>query len=122
MLNPSRSVPDRRRERAGDYAVAPVGILQEARRESLRALEWTMCLFLVGFAMFPAAPQPWVWLLLIVFDDDVPVLAVCVSQELVQREAPGVQKWMKFHLFAHEHHEEFAERGAERCYLIAEKH
>ena len=73
------------------------------------------------FAMFPAAPQPWVWLLLIVFDDDVPVLAVCVSQELVQREELGVQEWTKFPVFAHENHEESAEKGAERCYPSAEK-
>ena len=34
----------------------------------------------------------------------------------------GVQEWAEFPVFAHEHHEEFAERGAERCDQSAEKH
>ena len=41
------------------------------------------CLIHVGFAMFPAALQPWVKPQLIVIDDDAPVLLVLVSRDTV---------------------------------------
>ena len=32
-----------------------------------------------------------------------------------------MHEWIKFPVFVHDHNEEFAERGAERCYPIVEK-